>query len=571
MAGLAKIIADLVRVGYPESVAERITSGDLPMDRASRLERARSMGFDTDNMQYHGTRDDFKNFEPSWTGTKGPGVYTSSDPEIASYYAQDGQVMPLFTRGDTITMNDLISRYPNANVNDLDQLVKKIDSRGEAAGISFGANRNTFNPKNIRSVNAAFDPEYKGSNILGGGAAAALGLGALTASEDSEAGVGGEAVPGISKLVTELFDLSNLDRVPDVPQKPLERYDPPRGRPSNLDTLLTDETADRLAGYAAKGEKVGGRSWYNTSPLRDAFIEELGPQVGGQQFDRYMDFVAATSPRSKVDGNIRRASYFRQLDNQGQQFADLSNADLPQGYGHLAHETQNYMLRDLKDGGHFQALNRPKVSSFAENLKGNQAPMTIDTHNMAAVTGNFKNKKSPSDTQYKYLEEFQGDIAAQMNMTPAQFQASVWMGADTGVADARPFMEVFDDVVARTAKRDKKTKKEVLTDFIQGKAPLYSMAGASTIAAGSLIAPQEAQAQDLGMMDPRRVNDGFYAPRSETLQGVTMGLRGLERRLEGSPAQLLFPGAFVDHLEAFNRPYEKSTATGAAMAALDFL
>jgi hypothetical protein len=378
-------------------------------------------------------------------------------------------------------------------------------------------------------------------------------------------------MPTISKFVTELFDLSNLDRVPDVPQKPLERYDPPRGRPSNLDTLLTDETADRLAGYAAKGEKVGGKSWYNTSPLRDAFIEELGPQVGGQQFDRYMDFVAATSPRSKVDGNIRRASYFRQLDNQGQQFADLSNADLPQGYGHLAHETQNYMLRDLKDGGHFQALNRPKVSSFAENLKGNQAPMTIDTHNMAAVTGNFKNKKSPSDTQYKYLEEFQGDIAAQMNMTPAQFQASVWMGADTGVADARPFMEVFDDVVARTAKRDKKTKKEVLTDFIQGKAPLYSMAGASTIAAGSLIAPQESQAQDLGIMDPRRANDGFYAPRSETLQGVTMGLRGLERRLEGSPAQLLFPGAFVDHLEAFNRPYEKSTATGAAMAALDFL
>ncbi len=425
-------------------------------------------------------------------------------------------------------------------------------------------------PSRIRSLfGAAFDPEYKGSNILGGTAAGALGLTALMAPEEAEAAMSGKVIRG-------LFDMSELEQVPDVPQFALERYNPPRGRPANLDDILTPETAARLQEYAKIGEQAGGRSWYNTDPLRQSFIDELGEEAGAADYNRFMDMVAATSPRSRVDSNIRRSSYFRQLDKQGEQFADLTNPDLPQGYGHLAHETQNALLRDLAQGGSFAALNRPKVSSFAENLKGNQAPMTIDTHNFSAVTGDFKTKKSPAKTQYRYLEEFQSEIADKMNMTPAQFQASVWMGAGTGVADSRPFMEVFDDVVERTAKRDDKSKESVLKDFIQGKAPLFSMAGGAALATGSIVSPQQAQAMQEFENTAARIraeNDtsGMYAPRSETLQDVTMALRGLERRLEGNPASLLFPSGYVQHLEEFNRPYERSTFTGALLGALDFL
>jgi hypothetical protein len=295
---------------------------------------------------------------------------------------------------------------------------------------------------------------------------------------------------GIAKVLNDIiFDTSreNLDRVPDVPQTPMERYNPPRGMPSNLEPILTQEAADRLTQYALRGEELGGRGWYNLDPLRQEFVTRLGPDEGTAQFNRYTDFLAATSPRSRVAENIRRASYFRNLEQQGQPFAGLKNADLAKGYGHLAHETQNALIADLADGGSFVGLNRPKVSSFAENLRGNQAPMTIDTHNFAAVRGDFGMKKSPSKTQYRYLEEFQADIARTLDMTPAQFQASVWMGADTGVADARPFMQVFDGVLARTAQRDKKTKREALNDFIDGKTPLYSMAGGPELVAGSLL------------------------------------------------------------------------------------
>ena len=298
---------------------------------------------------------------------------------------------------------------------------------------------------------------------------------AMTATAAAGAGAPQESQAGVRKVGETLFDLSRLDEVPDVPQVPLERYDPPRGMPSNLGPLLTPEAAARMEGYANIGKDKGGLGWYNLDPLRQSFMEELGDDKGTSAFNAFVDKIAATSPRSTVASNIRRASYFDVLDRQGQPFAGLENADLPKGYGHLAHKTQDASLRDLQNNGSFAALNRPKTSSFAENLKGNQAPMTIDTHNFAALKGDPKNKKSPSDTQYKYLEEFQADIAQKLNMTPAQFQASVWMGGETGVADDRPFMAVFDDVVARTAERDGVTKKKALRNFIQGKGALYDL------------------------------------------------------------------------------------------------
>lgn len=284
-----------------------------------------------------------------------------------------------------------------------------------------------------------------------------------------------ESQAGVRKAGDTIFDLSKLNQVPDVPQVPMERYDPPRGMPPALGSLLTPETSARMEGYANVGRDKGGLGWYNLDPLRQSFMEELGDKQGTKNFNSFVDKIAATSPRAKVANNIRRASYLDILDRQGQPFAGLQNSELPKGYGHIAHKTHDASLQDLQAQGSFAALNRPKTSSFAENLKGNQAPMTIDTHNFAALKGDPKDKKSPSNTQYKYLEEFQGEIADKMGMTPAQFQASVWMGGETGVADDRPFMAVFDDVVASTAERDGVTKKKALQNFIQGKSALYDL------------------------------------------------------------------------------------------------
>ena len=290
---------------------------------------------------------------------------------------------------------------------------------------------------------------------------------------------------GLARSLFKIVDdealdtVMDLSRVPDVPQVPLERYEPARGRPANLDSILIPENAARLEETAKRGEQMGGREWYNLEPLRMAFMEELGP-AGDDAFARYVDYVAATSPRSTVAGNIRRGSHFYQLDRNGQPVGGLTNADMPKGYGHIAHTTHDHKLREIEENGGLLPIKGPKVSSFAENLKGNQTPMTIDTHNFSAVRNDPKNKKSPTNTQYKYLEEYQAEIADKLGMTPAQFQASVWMAGDTGVADARPFMSVFDDVLSNTAERDGKSRSEALRDFINGAAPLYGLGALMT-------------------------------------------------------------------------------------------
>lgn len=286
-----------------------------------------------------------------------------------------------------------------------------------------------------------------------------------------------------ANLGSDVLDMGLLAQRPNVEQGAIDLYQPPRGMPGTLENILTKDAAERLAGYARKGAETGGLEWYNLEPLRQQFIDRLGPDAGIAEFNRFADFVAATSPRSTVANNIRRASLFQSMERNNQPFSGLSNADMPTGYGHIAHETQMSLLNDLAGGGHFSGQTRPKTSSFAENLKGNWAPLTSDTHNMSAIVGDPKTKVSPSKTQYPYVQGFQSDIADKLGITPAQMQASVWMGGETGVADARPFIQVFDDVVKRTAAKNKTTPEQVLHDFIVNGKPLWGMAALSPLIA----------------------------------------------------------------------------------------
>jgi hypothetical protein len=127
-------------------------ASDLPMDLASRMARAKEMGFDTDRVLYHGTKSDFDEFAPT-RGDYGEGVYLTPSSYIANQYAgwTDGaNVRPVYARGDLTEVNG-----------------------GNTVLVS--------DPSNIRSVNAAFDPaKIDSSNLLAAnaksGAAIPLGM-----------------------------------------------------------------------------------------------------------------------------------------------------------------------------------------------------------------------------------------------------------------------------------------------------------------------------------------------------------------------------------------------------------
>lgn len=207
LSTLFRSIDELTALGYPREVAERIVSGELPMDQASRMARAEAQGFNPNQVSYHGTDADFSEFIGSPYGSLGPGVYLTPDSSLASEYANSfarsditsgAQVMPLLVRGESIPFKEIERQNPTAALSDLDEvqanyrrsgITSAVDRVNQVVGRDPQEVQAVFDPRDIRSyLSAAFDPEYKGANILGSAAGTAAALGLLAAPEDAEAG-----------------------------------------------------------------------------------------------------------------------------------------------------------------------------------------------------------------------------------------------------------------------------------------------------------------------------------------------------------------------------------------------
>ena len=146
------------------------------------MDRAKAMGFETD--VYHATDvpQDFSTFTPSVKGKMGAGVYTSFEPAYAERYAggEMARTMPLMSRGemanvDTRTeVSDLVRQQlanenPNFNIQEWKRLSnQELGNRGYS-GVDIDKERLVFNPSDLRSRFAAFDPMRRNeSDILAG-------------------------------------------------------------------------------------------------------------------------------------------------------------------------------------------------------------------------------------------------------------------------------------------------------------------------------------------------------------------------------------------------------------------
>jgi hypothetical protein len=344
------------------------------------------------------------------------------------------------------------------------------------------------------ATNVYYGEDYNPSSLLqmAVGAVGAPGLVGGVPGLGSGVGRARVAAPAV-QTEQSLFDLSQLRQQPNVPQFNLERYEPPRGVPARTQVLADPENIARVNEVVKRGAQQGGMEWYNTEPLRERFIGELGPDKGMAAYQQYLDLVAATSPRSKVAENARNASYYYSLAQQGlplpqsiRKGGALSVAEpLPSPYGHIAQGLHAQNARNVVQGGGWPVLQNPKPASFSQNLQGNQMPVTIDTHN-ARLWGMTDTKGRPIDmpepSQYGFMERLQQEQAAKLGMTPAQYQASAWIGGgeQTGLKSAAdPFVKTVEDRVNITAKKLGLTPEEVLRRFMRGELPLLGTAGAA--------------------------------------------------------------------------------------------
>lgn len=186
----------------------------LDMATSARMARAKEQGFDTDNIYYHGTDKDFDYFSDKNLGTYFSG---SKDYGYMQAQAEGRQVIPAFLKIKKPYVAKTQSEIETARNNP--KLVNKLKSQGydsitwvsdkdKTKGRSgWGNDRSqvfVFDPSNIRSVNAVFDPSKQASSamlatrVVPTATAGLLGLSALGQSNDATAspisafsGVGG--------------------------------------------------------------------------------------------------------------------------------------------------------------------------------------------------------------------------------------------------------------------------------------------------------------------------------------------------------------------------------------------
>lgn len=214
------------------------TGADMPMDAASRMARAEGMGFDTGTPLYHGGKADISAVDPAAImggNARGAGFYMTDNPAAASGYADGSDmqrmnitagdtpnVMPLTMRGKSLNERATLSRaeldniadatdgewskkelraafdrgYPAQGQNVAQTLSYKPDEqnailkqagyegrRGPAVASS-GDDVVSFNPTNIRSRFARFDPRLKHLANL---SAAGAGVAYMGGQDDNKA------------------------------------------------------------------------------------------------------------------------------------------------------------------------------------------------------------------------------------------------------------------------------------------------------------------------------------------------------------------------------------------------
>jgi hypothetical protein len=275
--------------------------------------------------------------------------------------------------------------------------------------------------------------------------------------------------------------------------------------PDDLARLLaTKGLEEKMLARIEEGKKAGGHYWFNTEPLRQVFLKELGLDEGEQAFRKYIKYVAATSAASDVNTNVRNGSHYFGLATREGRLPNVGDR-MPHPYGHKQRHNHQIFARKVFDD-ELDELTYPKLNSMNENLLGNYDPVTIDRHAlrlpaMLAKDPNFLkpeyrkllNKRftidelaempaawrNPTKEEYAALEQYYKGLAQKSGLRPAEAQGAAYVGGagQTNVRDngLLSFMQHFEDRLHLTADKEKLPAAEVLRRFVRGQMDLVSL------------------------------------------------------------------------------------------------
>jgi hypothetical protein len=167
----------------------------------------------------------------------------------------------------------------------------------------------------------------------------------------------------------------------------------------------------KLYARATDADKREGLAWYPTATN--------GARVWSATFDvdarTVASVIAAISPQCDWTSNLRIA--LELLSGQ----TLVTGGALPCNV-----RTARRILSDraLAPDAYFKSA--PKVCAFAQNLSGNGARVTIDTHAVQAAVNDPLWRKSLHAPQYQVFADVYADVARELNIRPCDFQAVIW-------------------------------------------------------------------------------------------------------------------------------------------------
>ena len=331
-----------------------------------------------------------------------------------------------------------------------------------------------------------------------------------------------------------------------VPRAPEDAKLPLNNRAAKV-VEMTPQIADKLAEKMQPYLGTPAQYFYNTGPIIDKAVGLGVPEdVARKQLKRFALNYAATSPRTQTEPNLRSASIVSAKETQGINYDEIvgpgGEGINEKGYPMMiqpaspgkAEGIHRKLIEAVRAGGIDYNTN-PKPATFAENVTGNLAGVTVDTHAIRGaldamnevepgsipegfIVKEFREqyKADPStfnpatmvidtlgdqkvggvkmQTEYAVFSDLYKEAAKKLNVSPAEAQALGWFGSGkrTGLAsDLKTVADLIDERVDVTAQALNRPKEEVFIDFFSGKIPLLSLGGLTLLDTGAITDNQE--------------------------------------------------------------------------------
>jgi len=328
-AGAPKTAAQAAKFETPGSPEwEAAKAKGLDMSTAARKQRALAAGYNTDQVWYHGTRKDFDAFDTS-KSTDGLGIHVGTVDQAEGFakstkslsmqnqaeFKSNRQILPLYVRANnSIRLPDMQDWEPNRVVRALRRKGIDVEGSGYQGAVMpkdivsalkregydsivyknmFEADASgkdsliIFDPSNIRSVNAAFDPDKAASPILTAGA----GGGRKPPNPDSPEAIKAALKDMTAKPKAEPTRLARMveeGRNADVP--------PIRGLPDQ-DVALTEQ-AMRMEERGLSPIEIYDQTGVAMVPYNGAQVPIISPKMGPEELTRQF-YTALAEPASK--------------------------------------------------------------------------------------------------------------------------------------------------------------------------------------------------------------------------------------------------------------------------------